>query len=69
MVKAVVAHGVPTNWRINGVADDAASIMGELIVVRWLLSEGRRIGKAATSVIVYLKTNSSRGRRLVSRCR
>ena len=34
MAKAVVIHGVPTNWRINGVADFAGRIMGEVIGVR-----------------------------------
>ena len=55
MAKAVVIHGVSTNWRINGVADCAGRIMGEVIGVRWLLSEGRRIRKAASSVVVYLQ--------------
>ena len=55
MVKAVVVHGVPTNWKINGVADCAGRIMGEVIGVRWLLNEGRRIRKAASSVVVYLQ--------------
>ena len=34
MAKAVVIHGVPTNWKINGVADCAGRIMGEVIGVR-----------------------------------
>ena len=55
MAKAVVVHGVPTNWRINGVADCAGRIMGEVIGVRWLLNEGRRIGTTASSVVVYLQ--------------
>ena len=42
MAKAVVIHGVPTNWRINGVADCAGRIMGEVIGVRWLLGERRK---------------------------
>ena len=52
--KAVVVHGVPTNWRINGVADCAERIMAEVIGVRWLLKEKRRECKAASSVVVYL---------------
>ena len=54
MAKAVVIHGVPTNWRINGVADCAGRIMGEVIGVRRLLGE-RREGKRASSVVVYLQ--------------
>ena len=53
--KAVVVHGVPTNWRINGVPDCAERIKGEIIGVRWLLNERRREGKAASSVVVYLQ--------------
>lgn len=37
MAKAVVIHGVPTKWKINGVADCAGRITGEVIGVRWLL--------------------------------
>ena len=55
MAKAVVIYGIPTNWKINGLADCAGRIMGEVIGVRWLLSEGRRIGKAASSEVVYLQ--------------
>ena len=55
MTKAVVINGGPTNWRINGVADCAGRIMGEVIGVRWLLGERRREGKAASSVVVYLQ--------------
>ena len=55
MAKAVVVHGKPTNWRINGVADCAGRIMGEVIGVRWLLGERRREGKTTSSVVVYLE--------------
>ena len=55
MAKAVVVHGVPTNWRINGAADCVGRIMGEVIGVRWLLGERRREGKTASSVVVYLE--------------
>ena len=53
MAKAVVFHGVPTNWRINGVADCAGRIMGEVTGARWLLGEKRKEGKTASSVVVY----------------
>ena len=36
MAKAVVVQWVSTNWRINGVADCAGKIIGEVIGVRWL---------------------------------
>ena len=55
MAKAVVVHGVPTNWRINGVADCVGRIMGEVIGVRWLLGKKKREGKTASSVVVYLE--------------
>ena len=55
MAKAVIVHGVPTNWKITGVADCAGKIMGEVIGVRWLLNERRREGKAFSSVVVYLR--------------
>ena len=55
MAKAVVVHGVPTTWRINGVADCVGRIMGEIIGVRWLLGVRRREGKTASSVVVYLE--------------
>ena len=55
MAKAVVVNGMPINWRINGEADCAGRIMGEVIGVRWILNEGRRIAKAASSVVVYLQ--------------
>ena len=55
MATAVIIHGVPTNWKINGVADCTGRIMGEVIGVRWLLGERRREGKVASSVVVYLQ--------------
>ena len=55
MAKVVIVHVVPINWKINGVADCAGRIMGEVIGVRWLLGERRREGKAASSVVVYLQ--------------
>ena len=55
MAKAVVVHGVPTNWRINGVAGCLSRIVGEVIGVRWLLGPRRREGKTASSVVVYLE--------------
>ena len=55
MAKAVVVHGVPTYWRINGVANCIGRIMGKVIGVRWLVGEKRREGKAASSVVVYLQ--------------
>ena len=54
MTKAVVVHGVSTNWRVNGVADCMERIIGRVIRVRWLLGVGRRVGKTASSVVVYL---------------
>ena len=54
MAKAVVVHGVPIDWRINGVANVAERVMRKVIGVRWLLGERRRQGKTASSVVVYL---------------
>ena len=65
MAKAVVIHRVPTNWRINGVADCVGRIIGEAIGVRWLLGERRREGKAASSVVVYLQNKVFQRRRLI----
>ena len=45
MTKAVVVHGVSTNWRVNGVADCMERITGRVIGVRWLLGVGRRVGR------------------------
>ena len=63
--KAVVVHGVPTNWRINGVSDCVGRIMGEVIGVRWLLNERRREGKPASSELSIHRMKSSWDRRLV----
>ena len=48
---------MPTGYpsTINRVTDCARRIMGEVIRVRWLLNEGNTIGKAASSVVVYLQ--------------
>ena len=54
MAKAVAVHGVSTNWKVSGVADCVEGIMGRVIGVRWLLGAGRRAGKMASSVVVYL---------------
>ena len=54
MTKAVVVHGVSTNWRVNGVADCMERITGKVIGVRWLLGVGGHVGKTASSVVVYL---------------
>ena len=54
MAKVVVVHGVSTNWRVSGVADCVEGIMGQVIGSRWLLGAGRRVGKIASSMVVYL---------------
>ena len=54
MTKAVVVHEVSTSWMVNGVADCMERITGRVIGVRWLLGVGRRSGKTASSVVVYL---------------
>ena len=54
MAKAVVIHGISRNWRVSRVADCVGGIMGRVIGTRWLLGAGRRVGKAASSVVVYL---------------
>ena len=54
MAKAVVIHGIRTNLKVSGVADCVEGIMGNAIGVRWLLGVGRRMGKTASSVVVYL---------------
>ena len=54
MTKAVVVHGISTNWRVSGVADCVEGIMGWVIGSRWLLGAGRRVGKMASSMVVYL---------------
>ena len=54
MTKAIVVHGVSTNWRVGGVANCVEGIMGKVIGSRWLLGEGRRVGKMASSMVVYL---------------
>ena len=54
MTKAIVVHGVPTDWRIGGVASCVERNTGRVIGVRWLLGAERRVGKTASSVVVYL---------------
>ena len=54
MAKAVVVHGININWKVSGVADCVEGIMGKAIGARWLLGAGRRVGKTASSVVVYL---------------
>ena len=54
MTKAVVVYGVSTNWRVSRVADCVEGIMGRVIGSRWLLGAGRRVGKMASSMVVYL---------------
>ena len=54
MAKAIVVHGVPTDWRIGGVASGLERITGRVIGVRWLLGLERRVGKTASSVVIYL---------------
>ena len=41
MAKAVVVHGISTNWRVSGVADCVWGIMRRVIGTRWLLGGGR----------------------------
>ena len=45
---------LPTNWRINRVANCIGRIMGEVIGVRWLLNERR-----SSLVSGYLSTKQS----------
>ena len=40
--------------KVNGVADCVERIMGKAIGARWLLGAERRIGKMASSIVVYL---------------
>ena len=54
MTKVVIVHGVSTNWRVSGVADCVEGIMGRVISSRWLLGAGRRVGKMASSMVIYL---------------
>ena len=54
MAKAIVVHGISMYWRVSGVADCVGGIMGRVIGTRWLLGAGQRVGKAASSVVVYL---------------
>ena len=54
MAKAIVVHGVPTDWRIGGVAGCVEKITGRVFGVWWLLGAERREGKTASSVVVYL---------------
>ena len=54
MAKAVVIHGININWKVSGVADCVEGIMGKVMGVRWLLGAGRRVGKMASSVVIYL---------------
>ena len=54
MTKAVVIYGILTNWRVSGVADCMEGIMGWVIGSRWLLGAGWRVGKMASSMVVYL---------------
>ena len=54
MTKAVVVHGISTNWRVSGVANCVEGIMGRVIGSRWLLSAGWRVGKMASSMVIYL---------------
>ena len=54
MAKAVVVHGISTNWRVSGVADCMEGIMSRVIGTRCLLGTGQRVGKMASSVVVYL---------------
>ena len=53
MAKAVVIHGVSTNWKVSRVADYVEGVMGRVIGVRWLLGAVQRAGKMASSVVVY----------------
>ena len=41
MAKAIVVHGVPTDWRIGGLASCLEEITGKVIGVRWLLGVER----------------------------
>ena len=52
IAKAAVVHGIRTNWKVSGVADYVEGIMGKEIRARWLLGVGRRMGKAASSVVM-----------------
>ena len=54
MDKAIVVHGISTNWRVSGVADCVQGIMGQVIGARCLLGAEQRVGKMASSVVVYL---------------
>ena len=43
MAKAIVVHGVPTDWRIGGLAICLEELTGKVIGVRWLLGVERRV--------------------------
>ena len=63
MAKAIVVHGVPTDWRIGGLASFLEARTGRVIGVRWLLGVARRAGKTASSVVVYLDKEVFLGRK------
>ena len=54
MARAIVVHGISINWRVSGVADCVEGIMSLVIGARWFLDAERRVGKMASSVVVYL---------------
>ena len=56
MAKAVVLHGVPIDWRIGRLASwvEEYTGKGKVIGIRWLVGVERRVGKTASSVVVYL---------------
>ena len=54
MAKAVVVHGININWKVSGVANCVEGIMGKVIGAQWLLGAERRVGKMASSVVIYL---------------
>lgn len=54
MAKAVVIHAVPTGWNVGWVGNTVEKKLGKVLGARWLLGPDRRVGKSASSVVIYL---------------
>ena len=55
--KAIVVHGVPCQRSMAQVIQDAGG--KEIMGVRWLLEEKRRVGKVTSSVVIFFGKRSS----------
>ena len=66
--RAIIVKGIPTSRKIGKLwrwmEEDNKGIGLKIIGARWLLQEARRVGKLASSVVLYLPSGVKAGTRL-----